>query len=335
VSTPPTPRPAIRILGTGGTIAGRAKSEVDARYKSAQVMIDVLLESVPEVDRLAVVSGEQLAQVASQDITDAHWLGLSRRIDDLLLGGGADGIVVTHGTDTMEETAYFLNLALRTDKPVVLTGSMRPSTAISADGPLNLYNAIAVATNPDARDRGVLVVIDDEVHAARDVTKTNTTDTDTFASPTAGKLGIVSFGKARFFRRPDRAHTLASEFEVDHLESLPRVEIIYAHAHMLPDLAKAAVAAGAKGVVVAGVGNGNLATCVTEALAEAARAGVVVVRSSRVGSGVVGRNHEVDDDRCGFVAADDHNPAKARVLLQLALTRTSDPAEIQRMFLAY
>ncbi len=323
------------ILATGGTIAGQARTDTDSAYKSGQLPIDTLVAAVPEIRQLAQVNGEQICQIGSQDMNDGVWLTLAKRANQLLASDAADGIVITHGTDTMEETAYFLHLTVHSGKPVVLTGSMRPATAIGADGPRNLYDAVAVASDPQARNRGVLVVVNDDVHSARDVIKTNTTDVETFQSPFAGLIGVTEYGKTRYLRHPERAHTVGSEFTVDALTALPRVEIIYAHANMSADLVKATVAAGTKGIVIAGVGNGNMRAAVVEALGAAVKQGIAVVRSTRVPTGIVGRNVEIDDDGLGFVASGDLNPAKSRVLLQLALTTTRDPKTIQQMFDKY
>jgi L-asparaginase len=328
-------KPNIRILATGGTIAGSAAASTDAAYKSGQLSVDVLIEAVPEIQQLAVVEGEQISQVASQNMNDSIWLGLVRRVNQLLGSDGVDGIVITHGTDTMEETAYFLNLVVRSAKPVVLTGALRPATALGSDGALNLYNAVAVAADPDAAGRGVLIAINDDIHGARDATKTNVSDVQTFVSPNRGVVGYSSYGNNRFLRQPKRKHTVDSEFSIDRLDELPRVDIVYAHANMRGDHIDAAVSAGARGIVIAGTGNGNMSQPGMDAASRAVQKGVVVVRSTRTGSGIVGRNIEIDDDKLGFVVADDLNPQKARVLLKLALTKTSDIDTIQQMFLDY
>jgi L-asparaginase len=235
----------------------------------------------------------------------------------------------------MEETAYFLNLVIRSPKPVVLVGAMRPATSMSADGPMNLFNAVATAAHPDAGGRGVLVVANDEIHFAREVAKTNTTQIGTFKSTHRGLAGLVSAGRVHFYGRPMRRHTAASVFTLPRPGPLPRVDIIYAHAGMGPELIEAAVHAGARGLVIAGVGNGNIGAGALEAAAAAAKAGVAVVRSSRTGGGIVERNVEMDDDGLGFVAADELNPQKARILLMLALTRTHEPSRLQEIFYIY
>jgi L-asparaginase len=262
-------------------------------------------------------------------------LKLAKRINELGKNTNVDGIVVTHGTDTMEETAFFLNLAVKTDKPVVMVGSMRPSTAVSADGPLNLYNAVGVAADPKARGRGVLVVMNDWIHAAHSLTKTSTTAIQTFMSPLRGVVGVASYGKNDFYNSPEWKHTTGSEFDVSSVTALPRVDIIMAYADMSPAMIESSVASGAKGIVIAGVGNGNMNKASLDAAAAAAKKGVVVVRSSRVATGSVGRNVEVNDDELGFIASDELNPQKSRILLSLALLKQRSTADIQKMFYTY
>jgi L-asparaginase len=327
--------PTIVVLATGGTIAGAAASDVQAGYTSGQVGVDQLLAAVPQAKKLATMRGEQVSNIGSQDMNDAVWLKLAKRINELAAMPDVAGIVITHGTDTIEETAYFLNLVVKSKKPVVLTAAMRPSTALSADGPLNFFNAVAVAANPQAADKGVLVVVNDWIHGASSLTKTSTTAIQTFMSPLRGLIGTVAYGECEFFRGPVGRHTADSEFSVDKLTALPRVDIIMAHEDMDGTLINAAAAAGAKGIVIAGVGNGNMTKPALEALAAQAKKGVICVRSSRVATGEVGRNVEVDDNALGLVASLGHNPQKARVLLRLALTTTTDPAKIQKYFDEY
>ena len=326
------PKPRIVIVATGGTIAGAAESTTAAGYKSGAVAVDVLINAVPQMKKFADVKGVQVSSVGSQDMNDEMWIKLATEVNRLLAQSDVDGVAITHGTDTMEETAYFLNLVVKSDKPVVLTGSMRPSTSLSADGPLNIYNAVGVASDPRAKGRGVLVVANDDIHGARAITKRHTTDVETFVSPEVGLVGVCLFDDREFSRSPARAHTTATPFTVKEGQTLPRVDIIYAHAGMSPDLIDAAVANGAKGLVIAGVGDGNMTTPALDAVKRAIAKGVVVVRSSRVGEGIIRRNIEVDDDKVGTVASMELNPAKARVLLKLALTQSSDPKAIQEMF---
>jgi L-asparaginase len=329
------PKAQVVVLATGGTIAGAAASDVQAGYSSGKVGVEALLDAVPQAKKLARLRGEQISNIGSQDMNDEVWIKLATRINELLAMPDVTGIVITHGTDTIEETAYFLNLVIKSSKPVVLTASMRPSTALSADGPLNFYNAVAIAAHPKSVNRGVLVVVNDWIHGASSLTKTSTTAVQTFLSPLSGLVGTVAYGEPEFYRGPVGKNTLNSEFTVDRNTVLPRVDIIMAHENMDGALIDAAVAAGAKGLVIAGVGNGNMTAPALETLAAQARKGVLSVRSSRVATGQVGRKVEVDDDKYGFVASLGHNPQKARVLLRLALTKTTDPRMIQRYFDEY
>ena len=327
--------PKIVILATGGTIAGAAATGTQAGYTSGAVTIDAMLAAVPGIKELANVKGEQISNVGSQDMTFDIMLTLAKRINVLLSRNDVDGVVVTHGTDTMEETAFFLNLVVKSDKPVVMVGSMRPSTAVSADGPLNLFNAVGVAVDPNSRGRGVMVVMNDWIHGAHSLTKTSTTAIQTFMSPLRGLVGISSYGKNDFYNTPQWKHTTASEFDISNVSKLPRVDILYACADMSADLIDASAAHGAKGIVIAGVGNGNMNEASLRAAANAARKGVVVVRSSRVVTGTVGRNVEVNDDEMNFVASDELNPQKARILLMLALLKPRSLKEIQNLFYSY
>jgi L-asparaginase len=327
--------PNIVILATGGTIAGAAATGTQAAYTSGAVTIDAMLAAVPGIKDLANIKGEQISNVGSQDMTLDIMLTLAKRINALLPQNDVDGIVVTHGTDTMEETAFFLNLVVKSDKPVVLVGSMRPSTAVSADGPLNLFNAVSVAADPNSRGRGVLVVMNDWIHGAHSLTKTSTTAVQTFMSPLRGLVGVSNYGKNDFYNSPHWKHTTASEFDVANVNHLPRVDILYACADMPADLIDASVKNGAKGIVIAGVGNGNMNKTSLEAASKAAKAGVVIVRSSRVATGSVGRNVEVNDDDMNFVASDELNPQKARILLMLALLQPRTTADIQNLFYNY
>lgn len=328
-------RPNVVVLATGGTIAGAGASDVQAAYTSGQVGFEQLLAAVPQAKKLATMRGEQIANVGSQDMNDEIWLKLARRVNELVAMPDVDGVVITHGTDTIEETAYFLNLVVKSRKPVVMTAAMRPSTALSADGPLNFYNAVAVAAATHSAGRGVLVVINDCIHDASSLTKTNTTAVQTFDSPLRGLIGTVAYGDAEFYRGPVGRNTVDSEFSLDGVTSLPRVDIVTAYENMDGAMIDAAVAAGAKGIVIAGVGNGNMTKAGLEALAAQAKKGIVCVRSTRVATGRVGRNVEVDDDKLGLVASDDLNPQKARVLLRLALLKPRSLAEMQRLFNEY
>jgi L-asparaginase len=333
--TKPPTLPTVVVLATGGTIAGAASTNVQAGYTSGQVGVDQLIAAVPEAKKLANLRGEQISNIGSQDMNDEVWLKLANRVNALVATADVAGVVITHGTDTIEETAYFLNLVVKSQKPVVLTAAMRPATALSADGPLNFFNAVAVAANKDAANRGVLVVVNDWIHGAASLTKTSTTAVQTFLSPQSGLIGTVAYGNIVFYRGPIGKHTAGSEFSLAGVTALPRVDIIMAHENMDGALINAAAAAGARGIVIAGVGNGNLTAPAVNALAAQAKKGIVCVRASRVVTGVVGRNVELEDDKLGFVASLDKNPQKARVLLRLALLSKRSAADVQRIFSEY
>lgn len=328
-------KPNVVILATGGTIAGAGATGTQSAYQSGAVTIDAMLAAVPGITDLANIKGEQISNVGSQDMTFDILLTVAKRINELLATNDVDGIVITHGTDTMEESAYFLNLVVKSDKPVVMVGSMRPSTAVSADGPLNLYNAVGVAIDPQAKGRGVLVEMNDWIHGAHSLTKMSTTDVHTFMSPLRGLVGVSAYGKNDWYNNPTWKHTTDSEFDVSQVTKFPRVDIIFADEDMSPDLIDAAVSTGAKGIVIAGVGNGNMNKVSVEACARAVKKGVVVVRSSRVVTGLVGRNVEINDDEYGFIASNELNPQKSRILLMMALLKPHTPAEIQKMYETY
>jgi len=328
--------PNVAVLATGGTIAGTgATSTTTVGYKAATVGVDALIAAVPELGKVAHVSGEQVFQIASENMTPAHWLLLAARVNELLAREDVAGAVITHGTDTLEETAYFLDLVVKSTKPVVLVGAMRPATALSADGPMNLYNAVVLAASPDAAGRGVMVCLNDQINAARDVTKTDTSSLETFRAPELGLLGVIEGGRPVFYRASTRLHTGATEFDVRNLQELPKVGIVLAYAGSGRVGIDAMIAAGVRGIVHAGTGNGSLSIDAKAALVEARSKGIVVVRASRIPGGAVARNGEADDDALDFVVADNLSPQKARVLLTLALTRTADTREIQRMFWRY
>jgi len=326
----------IVIIGTGGTIASTSACDTEILgYSSVVITINSLIASIPALNTIANVSGEQIAQIDSCNMTHEIWLKLANRINQLLASNKVDGIVVTHGTDTMEETAYFLNLVIKSEKPVVLVGAMRPANAISADGPMNLYNAVVLAASQEAKGNGVLVTMNNTINCSRDVTKTNITLQDTFKSPELGYLGYIHGKTPSFYRSPARKHTVHSEFNVTELSSLPSVDIAYAYIDSTPIMINAAVSAGAKGLIYAGLGNGGMSESMKSALTNISKKGIVIVRSSRVSSGIVTRNDAVNDDLCNFVVSDTLNPQKARILLMLALTKTTNTAAIQKMFWKY
>jgi L-asparaginase len=313
----PANLPRVIVLATGGTIAGSADPRAANAYNAGAVSGQQLIAAVPGIEKIANIKAEQIASIGSQDMNDEVWFKLAKRIQQIFDNNEADGVVITHGTDTLEETAFFLDNVLRTDKPVVIAGAMRPSTAISADGPANLYEAVEVAANPRAQGRGVMVVLNDKIESARWTTKTNSTSVETFASPDLGPIGYVDPASVRFtvppYDKPAKKYALPADGK------LPRVEIIYAHSNMDAVQIDNAVKSGAKGLVLAGVGDGNTSKEAIAALNKAAQKGVVVVRSTRVGSGFVNRNVEVNDDQNGFVVSLDLNPQKARILTQLLI----------------
>ena len=328
-------KPKIRIIATGGTIAGVSQSSTSSSYSAGQVGIQTLIDAVPQMLFLADVTGEQLVNIGSQDMNDQVWLKLAKRINQLLNEEGYDGVVITHGTDTMEETAYFLNLTVKSDKPVVLAGSMRPSTAISADGPANLYNAVAAAVSPAVKGMGVLCCMNNQLLDAKTVIKTHTIDCDTFEGGPSGIIGYIYNGEAHMLQTPNNIHTTKSEFDVTNLEKLPNVGIVYGYANASPLPMQAFVDAKFDGIVLAGVGDGNFYKDVFDVAVKAQQSGIQIVRSSRCPTGPTCLNSEVDDAKYQFVASLDLNPQKARVLLMLALTKTRDWKQIQEYFKKY
>lgn len=328
--------PNVAVLCTGGTIAGTgASSTTTVGYTAAKIGCEQIVEGVPELKKVANVRGEQVFQIASESITNENWLALSKRINELLKQDDVDGVVVTHGTDTIEETAYFLDLTVKSRKPVVVVGSMRPATAISADGPINLYNSVILAGSKEAIGKGVLTAMNDQISAGREVTKSNTTTADTFRTPDLGVIGYMQGGRPFFYRTSTRINTANSEFDVSNLTSLPQVDIVYAYGSYNSVALDAFLKAGAKGIVHAGPGNGSVGTQMVEPLIAARRGGAIVVRSARVGSGIIARNGEQPDDKYDWVVSDNLNPQKARILLMLALTKTQDTKTIQDMFWKY
>ena len=328
-------KPAIHILATGGTIAGAGDSAAESSYTAGQVGIDVLLNAVPAIHQIASIKGEQVANIGSQDMNDAIWLLLAQRINALLADPEVDGVVVTHGTDTMEETAYFLNLTVKSEKPVVLVGAMRPSTSLSADGPMNILNAVATAADKQAWGKGVMIVMNGEILSARSAIKTHTLSVASFKGSEEGPLGYVQGTKVHFLSQGLNTHTAHSVFDVNGLKQLPKVGIVYCHANVNKDVMTPFLNNGYQGIVHAGVGNGNIHANLFPSLQEARKKGIVVVRSSRVPFGPTSLDAEVDDKKYEFVASVELNPQKARILLMLALTKTTDWQEIQRYFLEY
>lgn len=319
--------PRIRILATGGTIAGSAGSATERAYRPGQIGVGELLEAADRLGLEARFEGCDIAAIGSQDIGWPQWNALHRTISDTISGDEFDGIIVTHGTDTAEETAFLLDLTIPAGKPVVLVGAMRPADAVGSDGMRNLANAVRVAGDPAAAGRGVLVVMSDQVFAASDVRKAATGGAEAFRGFPRGPIANVTPTSLDWFGPPDRAGR-GARFQWP--EALPKVAILTAYAGMEADTVGCALGSGDEGIVLAGLGSGNAPGPVIDALAAA---GVPVVRSSRVDQGSVDRNLEVDDDAYGFVAARGLGPAKARILLQVCLANgIADPAAIQAEF---
>ncbi|MGX7894696.1 asparaginase [Tsuneonella sp. HG222] len=320
----------IRILATGGTIAGTAGSATGQGYRPGQLRIEALLAEAQALGVNLPCEAREIAAIGSQDIGWSEWDTLHSEIAAAMADDAVCGVIVTHGTDTAEETAFLLDLTVTAGKPVVLTGAMRPADALGTDGMRNLANALRVAGDAEAEGRGVMVVMSDEIFAARDVRKSATQGAAAFRGYPRGPVGAVSPATLEWFGPPARSGQ-AAQFAWP--GALPRVAVVHAHAGMDRSTVDAAMAAGAEGIVLAGMGQGNAPQPVIEALADAAARGVAVVRSSRVDQGLVDRNVEVDDDGCGFVAARALNPQKARILLQLLLASgISDPAAQQQAF---
>lgn len=321
--------PHVLLLATGGTIAGSADNRGSGAYNAGAIGAQQLVSSVAGLGDLAAISAEQIASIGSQDMSDEIWFKLAHRIQQAFDKHEADSVVITHGTDTMEETAFFLSLVLKTDKPVVMVGSMRPATALGADGPANIYQAVQVATDSQSKGRGVMVVMNDQIDSARGVTKSHSTSVQTMQSPNIGSQGYVDLGHVRFVKPALPTQTLS----LPEAAPLPRVEIIYSHSNMDASQIEHAIADKAKGIVLAGMGDGNTSKAALAALEKAASQGIVVVRSTRVSKGYVNRNVEVDDSKSGFIASMDLNPQKARVLTQLLIANgITNPEKVQEAF---
>lgn len=329
--------PNIQILAMGGTIAGTGSvANQTTGYQAGVLTPDQLIEAVPSLEDIANLSAAQVVKIDSgTSNTDAIMVKLAKEVQKTLDDPKYDGVVITHGTDTLEETAYFLNLTVHSDKPIVIVGSMRPSTAMSADGPLNLYNAVALAGSKEAQGKGVLISLNDKIGNARDIFKTSTTGVDTFKNPELGYLGYMQGGKPYFYNLPVRKHTSQSDFDIHNIteDHLKRVDIVYSHANDDRVMVDAAVSAGAKGIIHAGTGNGSIHEKTLPGLQEAVKKGVVVVRGTRVPEGIV--TGEKIDDENQLVTSDNLSPQKARILLMLALTQTQDPQKIQEYFNQY
>jgi len=337
--------PRIRLVATGGTISNRTGGRLSA---------EELVKSMPGVERYVRPEFEQFTNQASSELTLEQWLALAKRLNELFATDGEmSGLVVTSGTDTLEELAYFLNLTVKSDKPVVVVGSMRNPSTLGYEGAANLLEAFRVAASPDAQGKGVLVVLNDEINAAREVTKTDALRLNTFQSRGYGVLGVVDTDRVVFYRTLLKRHTARSEFDVSALQRLPRVDVIMVYQGADGDLIKAAADAGAKGIVIASAGAGATSGTQQSAIAYALKHGVLVVTTTRAGSGRIaparrgpgtppptgGGNSAFSEltpeERMRRIAGEDLAPVKARVLLMLALTRTQDPEDVQRIFSEY
>ncbi len=329
-------KPNVVILATGGTIAGAgADVSNSATYQAAKVPVDKLIAGIPQLANVANVRGEQVFQLGSESIRNEDLLTLGKRVSALVKQNDVDGVVITHGTDTTEETAYFLNLVVKTEKPIVVVASMRPGTAMSADGMLNLYNAVSVAGSKDAHGKGTLVVMNDTINSGRDVSKMINIRPEAFQSPW-GPLGMIVEGRNYWFRKLDKRHTTTSEFDIDKIDTLPLVEIAYAGGNVNDTAYRAFANAGAKAIIHAAPGNGSVAKTLVPVLQDLRSKGLQIIRSTHVNAGgFVLRNAEQPDDKYDWVVAHDLNPQKARILASVALTQTNDSKELQRIFWEY
>ncbi len=329
--------PRVIVLSTGGTIAGQQPNTDKTGYLPGKIPIEELLKNIPSITQKAIVQGEQIASIGSYDMTVDIWIKLARRVNEIFAKNEADGIVITHGTDTQEETAYFLNLTVQSDKPVVLTGSMRPATAISGDGSKNLYDAIIVASDISSKGKGVMLCFNESVYDAKNVVKTNTTNVNAFASPNTGSIGQIYDGRVFYNAQTLNKHGGSTAFDISKIDSLPVVEIVYAYAGASDAAINAFINNNAAGIIIAGTGNGSFDKAILESVKNAVKKGIMVVRSSRVVSGKVTTQYvgTFDDSKLGTIVSDNLNPQKARILLMLALTITKDKNKIQEMFLTY
>lgn len=324
--------PTIVVLATGGTIAGQKDGKT---YRAGAVKISEFLSVFEWLEGIAQVRTEQFCQIGSQDMTSKILLSLCRRVQELVEDESVDGVVVTHGTDTLEESAFLLNLCVASKKPVVLTGAMKSSDSLGSDGAANLFDAVCVAANKEAWGKGVLVVMSSLIHAAREVSKTHTTSLCAFASPNSGAIGSAFRRKVRFYLAPLRRHTTSSEFAPLRAAELPRVDVLYSGVDGVSKELLDASLRGTKAVVACGVGNGNFSQSVLEALKQAAQNGVAVVRVSRTLRGEISASGEVNDAECGFLRGDNLNAQKARILLQVALASGLKNEDLARVFEEY
>ncbi len=329
----------IFILGTGGTIAGVAENQTQTSgYQSATLSIDSILDAVPNIADIANIQSEQFCQIASENMNYDVWLPLIKRVRKLVLDDSVDGIVITHGTDTLEETAYLLHLTIPTTKPIVLVGAMRPATSISADGPLNLYEAVLVASHKDSIGKGVLVVMENIILSGREAQKTSTYKTNTFMGADYGTLGMIQNSKVFYYYQSLRKHTINSEFAYHDYDAFPKVDIVYLYVDAHTEILKLVIENGAKGIIIAGIGNGSFNQSMLNYIELNnlnSDTALPIVRSSRVLGGTVAINGEVDDNFYKTISANDLSPQKARILLTLALASETPKSKLQEIFLSY
>lgn len=330
---PATRLPRIALLGTGGTIAATARSHTQLADYAVTEGVHSLLDAVPSLARLADIQSQQIFNIDSRAMSSTMLLKLAQQVNTVLEQADIDAVVITHGTDTLEETACFLHWTIKSNKPVILTAAMRPASAYSADGAMNLYHAVLTASHPQAVGQGVLVVLNDQLHSARFLTKQHTSRTDAFGSPDAGPIGQIANGQLRFLWQSLLPHTYHSEFDIRALHELPRVLILFDHPDACPEQMRSAAQNGADGVIIAATGNGSITPGSHQGVELALRMGVVCVRASRIGVGSVSSSSH--DASQGLIAAEWLPAIKARILLQLALTQTREPHELRQIFKRY
>lgn len=322
----------VAIIATGGTIAGTGENGKTVAYHAGEISVDNIIESIPIIKTLAHIQAYQLFNVDSNEMDEEHWMILSNKINEIALDVNVDGIVVTHGTDVIEETAYYLTLTVNSQKPVVITGAMRPATATSADGPYNLFQAVSLAVHPQAYGKGVMGLFSNTIYSGRDIQKVNNYTIDAFDQKSFGCLGYMQDDQVYFFSNTFKTHTVSSRFAGMHT-SLPKVAIAYFYAgadeHILRELSK-----NHEGIVIVGSGNGNYSQKWLKTITELSQEGIIFVRSSRVPQGIVFSDHVFDPDEC-CIAANTLSGQKARILLMLSLTQTKDRNEIRKIFAQY
>lgn len=336
-------KPHVHVVSTGGTIAAKTASSTQTvgysaaagdRTEGIGLLADDLIRSVPGIENHADISAENIYTIPSSAMTSQSLLKLAKRINQILRDDSVDGVVVTHGTDTLEETAFFLHMVVKSEKPVVVVGSMLPATVLSADGPLNLYSAILTAADPQSRGKGVIVCMCSRLFCARDVSKTSTFRTDAFKTLEYGALGHVVGDMVRYYYAPVRPHTRDTEFDIDAVEELPRVEIVYTYQGCDESLLAAAVNSGCSGIVCAGLGSGAIPPAMREYYRQLEKK-PPLVRGSRICSGYVAAHGATPDDVYDTIPAGDFTVNKARLLLQLALLKTTDKEQLREIFKRY